>query len=127
LYIITKLINNIYILSFYPDLPVTEPNNIPFDPIPQKEVNECIASPTASAGSLLELCSNRHTPVQYKQTLEYKRLMDELIMKTHCHICETETKINNIFCSKNHYRIFANYGYQSCVYFEKYRYCSHCC
>ena len=94
------------ICEAYPDLPVTEPNNIPFDPIPQKEVN---------------------TPVQYKQTLKYNRLMDELIMKTHCHICETETKINNIFCSKSHYRIFANYGYQSCVYFEKNGYCSHCC
>ena len=84
------------ICEAYPDLlPVTEPNNIPFDHLTY--------------------------PIQYKQ------LMDELIMKTHCHICETETKINNIFCSKNHYRIFANYGYQSCVYFEKYRYCSHCC
>ena len=53
--------------------------------------------------------------------------MDELILKSHCHICEEKIKINDIFCSENHYKIFNKYGYQSCIYFEKYGYCEHCC
>lgn len=87
---------------------ITETNNIHF--VPPKEVKECFS-----------------IPVLYKQTSEYTQLMNELIMNTHCHICEIEIKMNNVFCSKSHYRIFNKYGYQSCVYFEKNGYCSHCC
>ena len=86
---------------------VTKTNNIPFDPPKEGTINsfrECFSIP-----------------------ILYNQVMDELIMKTHCHICQIETKINDLFCSESHYRIFNKYGYQSCVYFEKYRYCSHCC
>ena len=53
--------------------------------------------------------------------------MNELILKSHCHICKEKIKMNDIFCSESHYKIFNKYGYQSCIFYEKYGYCDHCC
>jgi len=56
----------------------------------------------------------------------YHLVIQELVMKTHCHICDKEIQINDIFCSNSHYRKFSRYGYKSCIFYQRYGYCYDC-